>query len=113
MTLRPNWQSDCQKCVGSKFTCDKHYLARHCLACRKDVAPDQLECCDEDTITQDELNDRAERQEQDRYEAFHGGEIATLDEQHRKAWEEKQALRSAPISEQRLREIEQNYGEER
>lgn len=21
----PNWQKDCPQCVGSKFTCDKHY----------------------------------------------------------------------------------------
>ena len=46
----------------------KTVTPRHCLSCREDVAPDQTECpaCDEDTITQDELADRAERQAEDR-----------------------------------------------
>ena len=71
---------------------------RHCLTCQEDVAPDQTECpfCDGDTITRDELADRAERQAEDRAEAFHdgGSSFRTLDEQHREAWEQKQRLRS-------------------
>lgn len=70
---------------------------RHCLSCREDVAPDQTECpfCDDDTITQDELADLAERQAEDRAEAFHdaGRGFRTLDEEHRAAWEQKQGLR--------------------
>lgn len=26
--LRANWQADCPQCVGSKFTCDKHFKPR-------------------------------------------------------------------------------------
>ena len=89
------WNGIIAEHAASQLRATKAVTPRHCLACSEDVAPDQAECpfCGEDTITLDELADLAERQERDRCEAFHGGEVATLDEQHRGAWEQKQALR--------------------
>ena len=90
------WNGIIAEHAASQLRTTKAVTQRHCLACREDVAPDQTECpfCDGDAITLDELADRAERQEQDRYEAFHdgGSSFHTLDEQHRAAWEQKQSL---------------------
>jgi predicted RNA-binding Zn-ribbon protein involved in translation (DUF1610 family) len=98
MDIRNLTMEDAARASGlTPLTMTKSVTPRHCLSCRDDVAPDQTECpfCDEDTITQDELADRAERQAEEQAEAFHegGSSFRTMDEQHRAAWEQKQALR--------------------
>jgi hypothetical protein len=69
---------------------------RYCLSCRGGVIGKTCPQCDEPTITFDELSDLVERQAEERADALNGGDVATLDEQHARAWEHKQSLRATP-----------------
>ena len=100
MNMRPNWQANCPRCVASKFTCDEHYRPEiECSDCdghgeRWDAQRVSHQCtaCNGEGwrgMTGDELDAAAERQAEDAASE----PPATLAEQHRAAWQQKQELR--------------------
>lgn len=96
---RSNWQADCPRCVGSKFTCDEHYQAGRvtvfdtpeieCPKCDNlgfmwPFGPICSECDGKGwrPMSDDELADAAERQEHDR---IHGEPPVSVQEQYQRA----------------------------
>ena len=103
--MSANWKADCPKCVASKFTCDDHYRPEiECPQCGGDGSlvtitedgvhevADCRACAGEGwrPMTDDEIEAAAERQAE---EAASEPPV-TMAEQHRAAWDQKQALRS-------------------